>query len=238
MTHGPRTAPPPRPQRDTAADKDSVGLKQRQSNGADISRPKNDIHLHNKYSILAPEEPEDPEEPEGGPANTGPQLRGDGHGATRGTTNQEQTETETGDGTGQRVLLARGMQENDDEEQRTATRCGALPNGRSRLTGAATKGGGGGIPEAWAYGAQFGASGGPPDTAVRTPSARPQDGGGGGTPHPSLRANRARAGEQWGHPNQAAQPQRAVRGKRRRGTPQTAACAPRARAGERLVHPK
>ena len=94
MAHGPKTAPPPRPQRDTVADDDSAGPQPRQSDGTDGSRPKNGVHLCREYGLLAPEEPE------GGRANAGPRVRGNGHRATRGMVEEGQLETETGVGTG------------------------------------------------------------------------------------------------------------------------------------------
>ena len=55
--------------------------------------------------------------------------------------------------------------------------------------------------------------------AARAPSARTQNGGGGGTPHPAARANRAWEGEKDGPPQPCSMlPQCADRGKRRRGT--------------------
>ena len=57
------------------------------------------------------------------------------------------------------------------------------------------EGGGGAHPAAPAYGAQPGSGGGPPYISVRAPSARPRYGRGEGTLHPSVRANRALAGE-------------------------------------------
>ena len=55
-----------------------------------------------------------------------------------------------------------------------------------------------------AYGAQPWYRELPPNKAARYPSARPQDGGGGGTPHPEARATHTRPGERRGNPNQAA----------------------------------
>ena len=66
-----------------------------------------------EYSILAPDEPEEPEE---GPSTTGPRIRGAGHRATRGASYQGQMETETGDDTRQRTLLAHSMQEDGNKE--------------------------------------------------------------------------------------------------------------------------
>ena len=78
------------------------------------------MHLCRKYGILAPEEPK------GGPANAGPRVRGAGHGATRGTADQGHTQTETGDETGKRTLLARGIQEDGNEERSLPDRSHAL----------------------------------------------------------------------------------------------------------------
>ena len=91
-----------------AADRDSKGNLHRHPNGADGARPKNGMQLCHEYSLMALEEPV------GDTAAVGTQVRGDSHWATRGANNQGQTETETGDGTGQRTLLARGMPEEDD----------------------------------------------------------------------------------------------------------------------------
>ena len=63
------------------------------------------MHPRHGYGLLAPEEPE---ESEGSQSNTGTWVRSDSHRDKRGT---EQMETETGVGTGQRALLACGMQE-------------------------------------------------------------------------------------------------------------------------------
>ena len=95
MMRGPRTAAPLRPQQGMSTDEDSTGTQQQQSDGADGARPKNGMHSRREYDILAPEEPE------GGPDNVGAQVRGAGHGATRGAADQEYTETATGDETGQ-----------------------------------------------------------------------------------------------------------------------------------------
>ena len=46
------------------------------------------------------------------------QEHGDGHEETMGTGDQDKRDTETGDGTGQRALLAYGMPEDDKEELR------------------------------------------------------------------------------------------------------------------------
>ena len=62
----------------------------------------------------------------GGSIQSGPWERVDGHGATRGTSEKGRTETTTGDKTGQRALLARGMQEDRDEEQIPPNRSHAL----------------------------------------------------------------------------------------------------------------
>ena len=74
------------------------------------------MHSHRKYGLLAPEEPEE------GQAKTGPRARGDSHRSTRGTAEEGQTEAKTG----QRVLLACGMQEEGNEVQRTPDRSRAL----------------------------------------------------------------------------------------------------------------
>ena len=94
MTSGLRTAPPLRPQRGTTADEDSMGPQPRKSDGADSARTENGTHLRRKYGLLAPEVPE------GGTDNAGLQVRGDSHGATRGTADEGQMETEMGDETG------------------------------------------------------------------------------------------------------------------------------------------
>ena len=69
MVRGTRTAAAPRLQRDTAADKDSMGPQKRQSDGTDGARPKNGMHSCREYGILALEKPE------GGRANAGPWVR-------------------------------------------------------------------------------------------------------------------------------------------------------------------
>ena len=65
-----------------------------------------------KYGLLAPAEPA------GDPAAVEIQVRGDVHGATRGTGDQDERDTETGDNTGQRALLARVIPEDIYEERR------------------------------------------------------------------------------------------------------------------------
>ena len=98
------------------------------ANGA---RPKNSMQSRRKYGILAPEEPV------GDLATAGPWVRGSGHRATKGAAEQGRMDTETGDKTGQRALLARDMQEGGDEER--------IPNERScTLNACANQGGGGG----------------------------------------------------------------------------------------------
>ena len=77
--------------RDTEVDENSAGPLPRQSDGTDGARPKNGMHPRCEYGLLAPEEPE------GGRSNTGPWVRGDGHGATRGTAEKGRTETSTGE---------------------------------------------------------------------------------------------------------------------------------------------
>ena len=104
-------ATPPRLQKGTAVDDDSAGPQPQQYDGTDGARPKTGLHLSREYGLLVPDEPE------GCQDNTGPQVRGGGHGATRGTADEGQTETETGDKTGQCALLARSMQEDRGKEQ-------------------------------------------------------------------------------------------------------------------------
>ena len=116
MTRGLRMAPPPRPQRGTAVDNDSVGPLQRQYDRAKGARPKNRIPLRREYVIL------DPEEPARGTVTAGTQVRGAGHISTRGMEDQGWTGTETEDKTSQCALLECGMQENGDEEQSSPER--------------------------------------------------------------------------------------------------------------------
>ena len=56
MACGPRTAPPPHPQRDTAADNNSVGPQPQQSDGTDGASPKNGMHSYHEYGLLALED--------------------------------------------------------------------------------------------------------------------------------------------------------------------------------------
>ena len=107
-TGGLGTAAPPHPQWGTGEDGDSVGSMHRHTNSADGARPKNGMHTRRKYSLLAPTEPAD------NPSAAGNKVSGDGHKANRDTAGQTQRATDTGNGTGQRVLLARGMQEDTD----------------------------------------------------------------------------------------------------------------------------
>ena len=111
MVCGPRTAASPRLHRDTASGDNSAGPQPQQSDVTDGARPKNGMHSRRKYSLLVPEESE------GGRANAGPWVRGDGHGATRGTAEEGQTKTATDIETGQRVLLACGNHEDGNKER-------------------------------------------------------------------------------------------------------------------------
>ena len=56
----------------------------------------------------------------------GPHVRGDGYTATRGTEDKGWTETDMGDGTRQRAILARDMQEDGDKERSPSDRSCAL----------------------------------------------------------------------------------------------------------------
>ena len=102
----------------------------------DVTRPENGMQLRREYGLLASEEPAVD------PASAGTQVRGDGHGVTKGTDEQGQTATETGDGTRQRALLARGMPEEDIGEwrppecQRVLSVCGQQggEGGRGAIT--------------------------------------------------------------------------------------------------------
>ena len=59
-----------------------------------------------------------PAEPAGNPADAETQVSGDGHKDTMETEDQDQRETATGDGTGQRALLVHSMPEDTDKERR------------------------------------------------------------------------------------------------------------------------
>ena len=83
------------------------------------------------------------------------------------------------------VLLARGMQEDEDKAH-------IPPTGRALLMHAATEGGkkwGDPHPAARAYTAMSGAGGGPPETAARAPSAWSRERDGRGIPQPAAIAN-------------------------------------------------
>ena len=103
--------PPPGLQRDTAANNNSMGTLPRKSDCTNDVRPKNVVHLHHKYVSLALEEPE------GGQANARTRVRGDDHGATMRTGEEGLRETGAYIETGQRALLARGMQEDGKKER-------------------------------------------------------------------------------------------------------------------------
>ena len=75
------------------------------------------MHLRCEYGLLAPEV-----------------LEGGCHRATCKTAEEVRTETETGGETGQRALLARGMQEDGNKERPPPTSC-------ARLTRATIQGG-------------------------------------------------------------------------------------------------
>ena len=100
---------PPCPRQGMAAEDDSVVPQQRHSDGANGASTENGMQSCCEYDILVPEELA------GDPATAGTRVRGAVYGATRGTEDQGRTETETGDNTGQRALLARGMQEDSNE---------------------------------------------------------------------------------------------------------------------------
>ena len=108
MAREPRTAAPLRP-RDTAAYNDRVGPLPRQYDSTDGARPENGMHPRREYILLTPEDLE------GGQSNAGPRARGGGHRATRRMAEEGRMETPTGDRTGQRALLSRGMQDDGEE---------------------------------------------------------------------------------------------------------------------------
>ena len=112
MTSGPGTAAALRPQRGKAADRDSLEKLHRHPDGTDGARPKQGALTRCECSLLAPAEPA------GNPAAVETQVSGDGHKATMGRDEQDHRETETGNGTGQRTLLAHGMTEDTGEERR------------------------------------------------------------------------------------------------------------------------
>ena len=202
MTRGPRTSAPSRPQRDTAANNNSAGPQLWQFGGADGARPENGMHLRREYILLAPEVPE------GGPANAGARVRGDGHGTTRGTADKERTETDTGDKTRHRALLAHGMQEDGDEE-----RC--PPNRLRTLHARGHQGGGGGGCLRRAARCRRGI----PIHGSARPKRAAAGWGRRGDP-PPISARNPHAGRGAREPPQlgSALPQRAARGKRRKGT--------------------
>ena len=126
MTSEPGTAAAPRPHRGTAAGRGSKVRPHRHPDGA-----KGAVHERaSKYSLLVPAElacdPDAAEIQEGG----------DGHEATMGTGDQYVRETDTGDQTGKRALLARGMPEDADKER--------IPPKRQHALNACSHQGGGG----------------------------------------------------------------------------------------------
>ena len=172
------------------------------------------MHLRCEYGLLAPEV-----------------LEGGCHRATCKTAEEVRTETETGGETGQRALLARGMQEDGDEYQ--------SPPKQSRALNA--------------YGHQGGEGGGYPSPrsaclrrvargrrgAPRHGSARPKRAAAewrrrGDPPPSSTRKPRAGKGARGPPQPYRALPQRAARDERRRGTlPSCNVCTSRASRGER-----
>ena len=174
------------------------------------------MHLHHEYGLLAPEETM------GGPANAGAQVRGAVHGAISGTADDWWTETEMGEETGQRTLLARGMQENGNEDQIPPQPVTCAYHRRPPRGG---RRGETPHPAACAYGAQPGVGGGPPYTAVNNPSARPWDAGGGGTLYPAACKNRMWAGEGGGKPIQSERYPSAQPGEEKEGDPPELQCA-------------
>ena len=127
------------------------------------------------------------------PADVGYLGSKDGYEATRETSGQDRRETEKGDETRERALSLRGMRGANDEGTRP-------PNGRARLTRAATKWGNAGgdpPPMARTHGAQPGTEG-EPQARQRAPL---EQGQGleeeGGTPS-HQRAQTACRQEGWG----------------------------------------
>ena len=104
----------------TAADRDSKGNLHRHPDGADGARPKNGMQLRCKYGLLAPEDLA------GNPDTAGTQVRGDVQEDTRRTEEQGLRPTDTGDGTVQRALLARGMLEDKEKVRRNPERQRAI----------------------------------------------------------------------------------------------------------------
>ena len=115
MTCDPRTAAPPRPQRGMVVDGDRAGPEQRQSNSANGTRPENGMYSRREYSILAPEDPT------GGPATAGPPNKRGRRWGHKGDGRPRADADVDGDGdrgeTGQRALLARGMQEEGNKDR-------------------------------------------------------------------------------------------------------------------------
>ena len=111
ITHGPGTTASTSPQRGTAADDDSAEPQQRHSDSADRAGHENGIQSRRKYGILKLEETA------GDPAATGTQVRGAGNGGTRETAYLGGTETDTGDETGQSVIVAHGRPAVNNKER-------------------------------------------------------------------------------------------------------------------------
>ena len=131
-----RTAAPPRPQRETAADNGSVGNPIRHTAVTEGARPENGALARPEYGLLtltvSAVNPDD----------VGDLGSENGHEATRGTCDQARRETEEGDKTRQRALPARGMRGINDRERRPPERLRAINacrrQGRERGGGPST----------------------------------------------------------------------------------------------------
>ena len=99
----------PSPQRGTLASRGRKLRLYRHPDGDNVAKPKCAI----EYSLL------ELADPLGDPAAAEIQERRDIHKATIMTRDQDEREMETGDRTGQRALLARGMREDADKERTT-----------------------------------------------------------------------------------------------------------------------
>ena len=114
MTGGQGPAASPHPQRGISAG-DSAGTPHRHPNGANGARPKHGALACRELGLLASADTA------GDPASAETQVTGDGHETTE-TGDQTQRYTETGDGTGQCMLLACNMTEDTDEERKPPER--------------------------------------------------------------------------------------------------------------------
>ena len=159
---GPRTAPPPHPQKGTAEDNCRAGTLTRHTVGTDGARPEHGALACREYGLLAPTVMVV------NLANMGDPGSAYGHEAIGRLDGQAQRDTEDGDETRKSALPAHGIQGASNEGRRTTKRLHALN----------------------ACGRKLGERGGVPPTQQHAPTARSKRPGEGGHKHGSAGPHR------------------------------------------------